>query len=166
MFLSETGARLAFRTSAPVSFLSKVATTKAFIFWLEALAQILSLAAVAGFLSGDVVCFVDNSASEHALRKGYSKDARLTNLLGWFWAWVASKELNVFFVRVSSKANLSDAASRGDWEPSDRIGCHRCQPELATPVRAGRKVCRTPRGPVREAGRPGSSATGRPVSRA
>ena len=121
---------MAFRTSAPVSFLSKVATTKAFIFWLEALAQILSLAAVAGFLSGGVVCFVDNSASEHALRKGYSKDARLTNLLGWFWAWGASKELNVFFVRVSSKANLSDAASRGDWEPSDKIGCHRCQPDF------------------------------------
>ena len=97
---------------------------------------------------------MDNSASEHALRKGYSKDARLTNLLGWFWAWVASKKLNAFFVRVSSKANLSDAASRGDWE------------QLATPVRAGRKVCRTPRGPVRKPGRPGSSATGRPVSRA
>ena len=62
--------------------------------------------------------------------KGYSKDAKLTNLLGWFWAWVASKELNVFFVRVSSKANLSDAASRGDWEPSDRIGCLRCQPDF------------------------------------
>ena len=67
------------------------------------------------------------TASEHALRKGYSKD---TNLLGWFWAWVASKELNVVFVRVSSRANLSDAASRGEWEPSDRIGCQRCQPDF------------------------------------
>ena len=97
-------------------------TTKASIFWLEALAQILSLAVVSSSLSGD--------AGEQALRKGYSKDARLTNLLGWFWAWVASRKLNVFFVRVSSKANLSDAASRGDWEPSDKIGCRRCQPNF------------------------------------
>ncbi|CAE7799181.1 unnamed protein product [Symbiodinium sp. CCMP2592] len=78
----------------------------------------------------DVVCFVDNSASEHALKKGYSKDAALTNLLGWFWSWVASRGLNLFFVRVSSKANLSDAASRGDWAPSDSLGCRRCSPDF------------------------------------
>ena len=61
------------------------ATTRAFIFWLEAMAQIACLMIASQVLSGDVVCFVDNCASEHALRKGYSKDPALTNLLGWFW---------------------------------------------------------------------------------
>ena len=44
------------------------------------------------------MCFVHNSANEHALRKGYSKDPALTNLLGWFWAWVASRDLKVVSV--------------------------------------------------------------------
>ena len=66
--LSEARTRLAFRT-------------KAFIFWLEALAQILSLAAVSSFLSGDVVCFVDNSASEHALRKRLLKRCQTNQLV-------------------------------------------------------------------------------------
>ena len=70
--LGEAGAKWAFRTFVPVSFLSRVATTEAFISWLEALAalaQILSLAMVSRTLSGDIVCLVDNCASEHTLRK-------------------------------------------------------------------------------------------------
>ena len=57
------------------------------------------------------------------VKKGYSKDTRLTNLFGAFWAWVAARSLHVTFVRVSSKSNLSDAVSRGDWSPSDGLGC-------------------------------------------
>ena len=49
------------------------------------------------------------------------------------WCWELDEECK----RVTSghspqvhQANLSDAASRGDWEPSDKIGCHRCQPDF------------------------------------
>ena len=46
-----------------------------FIFELEAVAKIACLAVASEVLSGDVLCFVDNIASEHALRKGCSKES-------------------------------------------------------------------------------------------
>ena len=107
----------------PRDLLARAVTTKAFIFGLEALAQIACLVVASDVLSGDVLCFVDNIASEHALRRGNSKDPAVTNLLGWFWSWIAGKSLNVMFVRVTSQANLSDNVSRGDWGPSDSLGC-------------------------------------------
>ena len=69
VFFGVDGTRLAFRTEVPKSFLQIAVTTKAYIYWLEALAQPLSLAVIANVLSDMVVCFVDNVASEHALRK-------------------------------------------------------------------------------------------------
>ncbi|CAE7760192.1 unnamed protein product, partial [Symbiodinium necroappetens] len=81
-FVTLAGQRWAYRATVPRHLLARAATTKAFIFWLEAIGQIVSIAAAARVLSGDVLCFVDNVASEHALKKGYSKDPLLTNLLG------------------------------------------------------------------------------------
>ena len=51
----------------PNVLLAAAATTRAFIFWLEAMAQIACLMIASQVLSGDVVCFVDNCASEHAV---------------------------------------------------------------------------------------------------
>ena len=49
-----------FRGEVPVEVLADLASSRAHIFWLEALAQVLSLAAVA-----HVCCWVDNTAAEH-----------------------------------------------------------------------------------------------------
>ena len=128
VLFANSGQKWAYRAEAPKHLLARAASSKAFIFWLEAIAQIVSIAAAARILSGDVICFVDNVASEHTLKKGYSKDPQLTNLLGWFWCWAASARLNLAFVRVASKANLSDQVSRGDWEISDSLGCSHLDP--------------------------------------
>ncbi|CAE7268218.1 unnamed protein product, partial [Symbiodinium necroappetens] len=85
----QPGQKWAYRTMIPKHLLARAASSKAskaFIFWLAAIAQIVSIAAASNVLSG------------------------------WFWCWAASVRLNLVFVGVSSKANLSDQVSRGDWE--------------------------------------------------
>ena len=109
--------RKAFRSQVPVSlFTSAACPTKAYIFWLEAIAQVLSELYFQPFVQGHLVCVVDNVATEHALQKGYSKDAKFTNLLGAFCGWVASKSPSLSFHRVTSAANVSDGISRSKRE--------------------------------------------------
>ena len=110
--------------------LAKVVQSKAFIYWLEMMAQILSIAVIAPHVQGHLVCFVDNTAAEHALRKGYSKDESFTKTLACFWAWVADKNLQLSFHRVTSAANLSDGISRGNWDDAEAFGCQRLCPKF------------------------------------
>ena len=67
-------------------------------------------------------CWVDNTAAEHALNKGYSKDLRLSAIIGAFWVWAASGSLSVSFHRVSSSENISDGISRGDLQELQSVG--------------------------------------------
>ena len=57
----------------------------------------LSLAAVCDLFEAHVCCWVDNTAAEHALNKGYSKDLRFSAIIGAFWVWAASRSLSVSF---------------------------------------------------------------------
>ncbi|CAE7027728.1 DD3-3 [Symbiodinium sp. CCMP2592] len=105
---------LGFRGEVPASVLAGLAASRAYIFWLEALAQLVSLAVVCDLVDTHVCCWIDNTAAEHALNKGYSKDLRLSAIIGAFWVWAASRSLSVSFHRVSSEENISDGISRGD----------------------------------------------------
>ncbi|OLQ14118.1 hypothetical protein AK812_SmicGene1756 [Symbiodinium microadriaticum] len=125
VFLSPTGRRTAFRSQVPQDVLERTATSKAFIFWLEMLAQVLSVLVVAAQVRGHVLCFVDNSAAEHALQKGFSKDGLFTKVLGCFAGLLASKSIALSFHRVSSAANASDGVSRDDWSMATSLGCVR-----------------------------------------
>ena len=130
LFFGSTGIRRAFQSKVPVDSLAKVVQSKAFIYWLEMMAQILSIAVIAPHVQGHLVCFVDNTAAEHALRKGYSKDESFTKTLACFWAWVADKNLQLSFHRVTSAANLSDGISRGNWDDAEAFGCQRLCPQF------------------------------------
>ena len=105
-----------FRGEVPLEVLADLASSRAYIFWLEALAQALSLATVCDLVDAHVCCWVDNTAAEHALNKGYSKDLRLSAIIGAFWVWTASRSLSVSFHRVPSLENISDGISRGDLQ--------------------------------------------------
>ncbi|CAE7632255.1 unnamed protein product [Symbiodinium sp. CCMP2592] len=105
---------LGFRGEVPSTVLANLAASRAYIFWLEALAQLVELATICDLVETHVCCWVDNTAAEHALNKGYSKDLRLSALIGAFWVWAASRSLSVSFHRVSSEENVSDGISRGD----------------------------------------------------
>ena len=128
LFFGSHGVRLAL-SQVPVESLAKVAPSKAFIYWLEMMAQIL-MAVIARHVQGHLVRFIDNTAAEHALRKGYSKDEALTKTLSCFWAWIAQHNLQLSFHRVTSTANLSDGISRGCWDEAARLGCRRLQPKF------------------------------------
>ena len=122
--------RKAFRSQVPVSLLVQSSPTKAYIFWLEAIAQVLSVICIQPFVKGHLVCFADNVAAEHALQKGYTKDAKFTKLLGAFWGWVASKSLSLSFHRLTSAANVSDGISRGDLAEAQELGCQFENPQF------------------------------------
>ena len=82
VFAAPQGFRQAFRSKVPAQVLRRTATSKAFIFWLEMLAQLFAIFAVLPHIRGHLLCFVDNSAAQHALTKGYSKDVSFTKVLG------------------------------------------------------------------------------------
>ncbi|CAE7700500.1 unnamed protein product [Symbiodinium sp. KB8] len=113
-----------------VESLAKVAPSKALFYWLEMMAQILSIAVIAPHVRGHMVCFIDNTAAEHALRKGYAKSEAFTKTLACFWSWVANTGLQLSFHRVTSAANLSDGISRGCWDEAESWGCQRLHPQF------------------------------------
>ena len=63
----------------------------------EMMAQILSLsiAVIASHVRGHMVCFMDNTAAEHVLRKGYAKGEAFTKTLACLWFWVAETGLQL-----------------------------------------------------------------------
>ena len=114
VFLAPGFRPVGFRGQVPLSVLARSCASKAFIFWLEAIAQVISTVIVVRHVCSHVVCFVDNSAAEHALVKGYTKDPVLSAFIGQFWVWAAEAQISISFHRVSSAENLSDAISRGE----------------------------------------------------
>ena len=62
---------IGFRGEVPVEVLADLASSRAYIFWLEALAQVLLLAAVCDLFDAHVCCWVDNTAAEHAARRTF-----------------------------------------------------------------------------------------------
>ena len=122
VFVAPQGFRQAFRSEVPAQVLRRTATSKAFIFWLEMLAQLFAILAVLPHVRGHLLCFVDNSAAQHALTKGYSKDASFTKVLGCFSRFLAAEGVALSFHRVTSSANVSDSVSRDDWSLAVELG--------------------------------------------
>ena len=103
--------------SVPPAVLQLFATRRAFIFIfiLEALAQCLPLWALGPALAGPYWSFVDNTAAQHALTRGYSGNAAANAVVSAFWVAAAGYTACPWFERVPSKANISDAVSRRDF---------------------------------------------------
>ena len=85
---------------------------RAFIYFLEAWAQIVVSLAFGPFLGTHYVSFCDSEAAKHALLKGYGKDECINNMLGMFWTTCAIEGSSPWFERVTSEANQSDEISR------------------------------------------------------
>ena len=68
----------------------------------------------------DWLAFIDNTAGEAALKKGYGKDAFVNGMLATFWGTAARRAWRPQFARVESKANVADAVSRGDLSRAHR----------------------------------------------
>ena len=130
IYIGPSGRRWSFRAQVPESVLRSCCSSRDYIYWLEAVAQLISMAVIAQDQFDCIVCFVDNTAAEHALNKGTSKNPSLCWLIGAFWVWVARQSLFVSFQRVSSQANLSDKVSRGDFSEAQQLGCQQLEPQF------------------------------------
>ena len=128
IYFGPSGVKACFRAQVPVEVLQHCCTSRDYIYWLEAVAQLISIAAVARDQFDCLICFVDNTAAEHALNKGTSKNAALCWLLGSFWLWAAKRGLFVTFQRVTSQANLSDKVSCGDFSEAEQLQCETWEP--------------------------------------
>ena len=129
LFFGSHGVRLAL-SQVPVESLAKVAPSKAFIYWLEMMAQIL-MAVIARHVQGHLVRFIDNTAAGTCFAQGILQRMRLSQKpCHVFWAWIAQHNLQLSFHRVTSTANLSDGISRGCWDEAARLGCRRLQPKF------------------------------------
>ena len=60
------------------------------------------------------IAFIDNTAGEAALKKGYDKDAFVNAMRSVYWNTAARRGWRPVFARVESKANVADAVSRAD----------------------------------------------------
>ena len=105
----------------PPWFLQKFSARRAFIYMLEIFAQMVAFVAFSSQLPGAVTAFIDNTAGQAALTKGYG------SLLAAFWAMAAKQGTSVQFRQVPSKANVADAVSRDDFSHARREGWIRVQ---------------------------------------
>ena len=67
------------------------------------------------------IAWIDNTAGEAALKKGYGKDPRVNGIPAAFWALAARQAWSPEFNRVSSAANISDAVS--NLRQATSMGC-------------------------------------------
>ena len=113
--------------AASPRLLRRFCKRRAFIYFLEAWAQIIAAIAFKNYLRTDYVAFIDNEAAKHALQKGYGKDECINNLLAAFWTYTTKHNIQPHFERVSSQANISDEISRGDLARAHREGWKRIE---------------------------------------
>ena len=73
-------------------------------------------------LSGPYFSFVDNTAAQFVLVKGFTSDPAVNVLSSIFWATAAETGAGPWFERVTSKANPADAISRGDCSHAVSMG--------------------------------------------
>eukprot|EP00972_Heterocapsa_arctica_P029364 4322628-Heterocapsa_arctica.AAC.1 len=109
----------------PPALLARFAHRKAFIFLLEAVAQVLPLWALWPFLQEPYWSFVDNTAAQHCLIRGSSSNTAGNHLAALFWAAAARARAAPWFERVSSEDNLSDGISRQDFALAQSCGWRR-----------------------------------------
>ena len=106
----------------PPWFVKLFAARRAYIYMLEVFAQIIAFAAFAKLMPPTIVAFIDNTAGQAALTKGYGKDAAVNGMISAFWTLAARRGWFVEFERVPSKANVADAVSRDDFTRARREG--------------------------------------------
>ena len=112
----------------PLNFLRHFAARRAFIYVLDIVAQLIALATFARQLPELWIAWIDNSASEAALKKGYGKDMAVNGVLAAFWA--LAMRWSPDFNRVKSAANIADAVSRGDLTTAEAQGWTLVRPPL------------------------------------
>ena len=68
-----------------------------------------------------VILVARDTASQHALIKGYSSDEATNAIISLFWLSAASRCISPWIERVSSQDNIADEISRGEFARARRL---------------------------------------------
>ena len=112
---------LVFNGTVPPSLLKHFASNKAFIYFLEAWAAIITPILVAPLLTSTYVQLCDNDAATHAIIKGSGSHTPLNNLLGSHWTWHNRRCIRQILRRAPTHANIADPFSRGDFSIATQL---------------------------------------------
>ena len=94
----------------------KFCSHKAYIYFLQVLAQLIAFLSCRDLDSNLVISFTDNSSGFFALRKGYCKDEAICSLIGLTWRVIAKLGWHLHLERVASAHNISDQVSRQNFD--------------------------------------------------
>ena len=97
-----------------MSVISRFRKRKQYIFLLDSLAQAIAFWLFWPELGRFFFAFVDNTAAEFALNKGYSRDPDCNIIVSLFWTTVGLLGACPWLERVPSSAQVADAVSRND----------------------------------------------------
>ena len=118
------------RGEIPHDIVRAFSETRAYIYFLEGLAQIIPVLVAGEYLNQYYISFVDNEAAKHALVRGYGSVTAVNQLIQTFWSECENRQLHPWFERVSSAANLADAVSRDDLTEGLRRGWKTIDPDM------------------------------------
>ena len=110
------------RGKVPKKTLLKYTGNLAYIYFLEAWAQIVAAITASDLLGQRYVTFCDNEAAKHALTKEYGKDPAVNAAIGAYWCFLTATATEAWMERVSSPANLSDEVSRNKFDLASKHG--------------------------------------------
>ena len=119
---------LVFNGTVPPKLLKHFASNKAFIYFLEAWAAIITPVLVRPLLPETYIQLCDNDAATHAIIKGSGKHMPLNNLIGSHWTWHNRQNLRRILHRVPTHANIADPFSREDFSIAKQLGWHILEP--------------------------------------
>ena len=121
VFHPEAQTPLVFHGTVPPKLLKHFASNKAFIYFLEAWAAIITPILIKPLLTSTYIQLCDNDAATHAIIKGSGSHAPLNNLIGSQWTWHNRECLRQILHRVPTHANIADPFSRGDFSISSQL---------------------------------------------
>ena len=78
--------------------------------------------------------WIDSTAAEGTLRKGYSRSPLLASITGAFWLTAERNEIAVWVGRVPSKLNPADSVSRSDFSFVQSLCASRVAPHVPDPT--------------------------------
>ena len=106
---------------APPWLLRQFCSRKAYIYFLEVLAQLVAFVSCRNLDSTHVISFIDNSSGFFALKKGYCRDEPICNLIAATWRLIANLRWHVHLEWVRSALNISDKVSRHEFGEMEMI---------------------------------------------
>ena len=101
--------------SVPPRVLRAFCERRAFIYFLEIVAQLIAMAVLRNHFPALIIALIDNQAGLSGLLKGYGKDSCINNLLAFIWRLICHFGWNIHFEWVPSSLNMSDSVSRFDF---------------------------------------------------